>query len=168
MPLIQSKIQTDAKEFLSNDKANRELADELRKTLAEVATGGPERSREKHLARGKLLPRERVNKLLDDGTPFLEIAPLAAWGQYDDEVPAAGIIAGIGQVAGVDCVIVANGRNGQGRHLLSADGQKASAGARDRGTKWSAVYLPCRLGGCIPANARRGVPRSRAFRPHIF
>jgi 3-methylcrotonyl-CoA carboxylase beta subunit len=108
MPIIQTKIKPDSKEFIQNDKANRELAEELKGVLAEVSVGGSERSREKHLARGKLLPRDRVRSVVDSGAPFLEIGQLAAYGQYDDDVPAAGIIAGIGQVSGTDCVIVAN------------------------------------------------------------
>ena len=108
MPTIQSKIKADSDEFTKNDKANRQLADELRATLSVVAEGGSERSRERHLARGKLLPRDRIRSLVDRGAPFLEIGQLAARGLYDDEVPSAGIIAGIGQVSDTDCVIVAN------------------------------------------------------------
>ncbi len=108
MPILKSKIDTSSKEFAQNDKANRKLADDLRAALAEVALGGSERAREKHLARGKLLPRDRVRSLVDRGAPFLEIGQLAAYGLYDDEVPAAGIITGIGQVNDIDCVIVAN------------------------------------------------------------
>ena len=70
--------------------------------------GGPERMREKHLSRGKLLPRQRVERLLDPGTPFLEFSSLAAYGLYDDQAPAAGIITGIGRVSGRECVIVCN------------------------------------------------------------
>src|SRR5687767_6039678 len=84
------------------------LVGELRAKLAAARAGGPERSRERHLAAGKLLPRDRVERLLDPGTPFLEIAPLAALGLYDDWLPAGGVIAGIGRVSGTECVIVAN------------------------------------------------------------
>ena len=76
--------------------------------LAETAKGGPERSRTRHVERGKLLPRDRVESLLDPGTPFLELSPLAAHGMYDGDAPGAGIITGIGQVAGTACVVVAN------------------------------------------------------------
>ena len=108
MPILESKIDTSSPEFAKNDKANRELAESLRDVLQQVASGGSERAREKHLARGKLLPRDRVRSLVDRGAPFLEIGQLAAYGLYDDEVPAAGIIAGIGQVCDTDCMIVAN------------------------------------------------------------
>jgi 3-methylcrotonyl-CoA carboxylase beta subunit len=92
--------------------ANREnmnaLVADLRERLAKARLGGPERSRQRHLAAGKLLPRERVERLLDPGTAFLELSPLAASGLYDDEAPAAGMITGIGRVSGTECVIVAN------------------------------------------------------------
>jgi 3-methylcrotonyl-CoA carboxylase beta subunit len=91
-----------------NDAAQRALVDELRRRLADTALGGPASSRDKHLARGKLLPRERIDALLDEGSPFLEIAPLAANGMYDDEVPAAGVIAGIGLVGGRHVLVISN------------------------------------------------------------
>ncbi|MDH4071812.1 MAG: methylcrotonoyl-CoA carboxylase, partial [Gammaproteobacteria bacterium] len=88
MPRIQTKIKADSKEFAENDKANRKLAEELKAVLAGVAVGGSERAREKHLSRGKLLPRDRIRSVVDRGSPFLEIGQLAAYGLYDDEVPA--------------------------------------------------------------------------------
>lgn len=84
------------------------LVSQLRTKLATAALGGPERARERHVGRGKLLPRDRVDGLLDPGSPFLEVAALAADGMYDDECPGAGMIAGIGRVSGRECVIVAN------------------------------------------------------------
>ncbi len=84
------------------------LVADLREKLARAREGGPERARERHRRSGKLLPRERVERLLDPGTPFLELSPLAAHGLYDDEAPAAGIITGVGRVSGTECVIVAN------------------------------------------------------------
>lgn len=86
----------------------RELVEELRTRLATVRQGGSEASRERHAGRGKLLPRDRIDHLLDPGSPFLEIAPLAAYEMYGGEVPSAGIVTGIGRVSGRDCVIVAN------------------------------------------------------------
>ncbi len=108
MPVIESKIKTDSPEFQKNSDANRKLADDLRTVHSRISQGGSERARKKHLDRGKLLPRDRIRKLVDPGSPFLELGQLAAYGMYDDEVPCAGIITGIGQVANVDCVIVAN------------------------------------------------------------
>ncbi|PFG38250.1 3-methylcrotonyl-CoA carboxylase beta subunit [Georgenia soli] len=85
-----------------------DLTDELRERLAAVRLGGSESARKRHVERGKLLVRDRVDRLLDPGSPFLELSPLAAYGMYDDEVPAAGIVTGIGRVAGRECVVVAN------------------------------------------------------------
>ncbi|NUS45580.1 MAG: methylcrotonoyl-CoA carboxylase [Mycobacteriaceae bacterium] len=93
---------------LSNRERHRALAADLRKRLAVAARGGSDRARERHLARGKLLPRDRVDRLLDRGSPFLELSPLAATGMYDDESPGAGIITGVGRVSGRECVVVAN------------------------------------------------------------
>ncbi|HNM84361.1 MAG TPA: carboxyl transferase domain-containing protein, partial [Mycobacterium sp.] len=97
---------------MASSAANREahvhLVEQLRSKLAEAALGGPERARARHVERGKLLPRDRVDGLLDPGSPFLEVAPLAADGMYDDDCPAAGIITGIGRVSGRECMIVAN------------------------------------------------------------
>ncbi|KKW62836.1 methylcrotonoyl-CoA carboxylase [Mycolicibacterium elephantis] len=84
------------------------LVEQLRTKLATAALGGPERARERHVSRGKLLPRDRVDGLLDPGSPFLEVAALAADGMYDDECPGAGMITGIGRVSGRECMIVAN------------------------------------------------------------
>ena len=88
--------------------AHRELVDDLRSRLATVRLGGPERSRTRHVERGKLLPRDRVDALLDPSSPFLELSPLAAYGMYDDAAPGAGIITGVGRIAGRTCVVVAN------------------------------------------------------------
>ena len=92
----------------ANRESNRALVADLRDRLAKARLGGPERSRQRHVAAGKLLPRDRVERLLDPGTAFLELSPLAATGMYDDEAPAAGMITGIGRVSGTECVIVAN------------------------------------------------------------
>ncbi|WP_327110299.1 methylcrotonoyl-CoA carboxylase [Nocardia sp. NBC_01730] len=88
--------------------AHATLVDDLRARLAAAALGGPAKARDRHVARGKLLPRQRVDQLLDPGSPFLELSPLAATGMYGDESPGAGIITGIGRVSGRECVIVAN------------------------------------------------------------
>jgi len=93
---------------VSHREQHLALVADLKDRLAVAALGGSERSRERHVGRGKLLPRDRVNGLLDPGSPFLEIAPLAAGGMYDDECPGAGMIAGIGRVSGRECLIIAN------------------------------------------------------------
>ncbi len=101
-------INPRSPEFQANRDRNLALLDALAARTAKAALGGPEAARQKHLARGKLLPRERVENLLDPGAPFLELSPLAANGMYGDEVPGAGLVTGIGLVSGRLCVIVAN------------------------------------------------------------
>ena len=108
MSVIASAIDPRAPAFQANAAAMRALIDDLHAAVQRIKQGGDERARERHLARGKLLPRERVRRLLDPGSPFLELSQLAAYGMYDDEVPCAGIITGIGRVMGRECVIVAN------------------------------------------------------------
>ncbi|MGD1877494.1 MAG: carboxyl transferase domain-containing protein [Kiloniellaceae bacterium] len=108
MPLIPSTINPRDPQFAENRRANQALADDLRAQVERIKLGGGVAARERHLGRGKLLPRERVRRLLDSGSPFLELSQLAANGLYGDEVPAAGLITGIGRVSGRECVIVAN------------------------------------------------------------
>ena len=108
MTTIKTTLNTRSDEFKANSAHNQNLVTELRERVAQAALGGPERARQKHLQRGKLLPRERIRQLLDPGTPFLEFSQLAALGMYNDEVPGAGIITGIGRVSGQECVIVCN------------------------------------------------------------
>jgi 3-methylcrotonyl-CoA carboxylase beta subunit len=108
MNVLRSHANPGSDEFRANATANQALVDDLSAELERVRLGGGERARERHVGRGKLLPRERVDRLLDPGAPFLECSPLAAHGLYDDEAPGAGIITGIGRVSGRECVIVAN------------------------------------------------------------
>ena len=108
MTLLKTAIDPQSAEFKANAAAMEALVADLNDKAALIAQGGGDKAREKHRARGKLLPRERINKLCDPGAPFLELSQLAAWGMYDDAVPAAGIITGVGRVAGRECAIVAN------------------------------------------------------------
>ncbi len=116
MDVLATAVDPSSDAFATNEAHHRALAGDLRQTLGAISLGGSERSRERHVSRGKLLPRERVEALLDPGTPFLEFSALAAYGMERDRLeatdpdpfPAAGIITGIGRVSGVDCVIVAN------------------------------------------------------------
>ena len=108
MPALSSQLNPRSADFAANAAAMRTLVDDLRQQLAQVAQGGGEAARAKHTGRGKLLPRERVLNLLDPGTPFLELAPLAALNLYNNAAPGAGLIAGIGRVSGVDCMVVCN------------------------------------------------------------
>src|SRR5213596_1431593 len=108
MPTLASKLNPRSEEFKAHAAAMRALVDDLNAKLARIAQGGGEGPRAKHLARGKLLPRDRVEMLLDPDTPFLEIAPLAALDMYNNDAPGAGLIAGIGRVSGIDCMVVCN------------------------------------------------------------
>ena len=108
MAVLQSRIDTAAAAFRRNDAHHRALSQELRELVSRIALGGDERARKRHVGRGKLLPRDRVRGLLDAGSPFLEVGQLAGHELYEDDVPAAGLIVGIGRVEGVECVIVAN------------------------------------------------------------
>jgi 3-methylcrotonyl-CoA carboxylase beta subunit len=105
---LRSHANPGSDEFRANHDANAALIADLNAQLQRVRQGGGERARERHVGRGKLLPRERVDRLLDPGAPFLECSALAAHGLYDGEAPGAGIITGIGRVSGRECVIVAN------------------------------------------------------------
>ena len=108
MNQLQSKINVRSEDFKTNQQAMQTLVTDLKQVAQRIALGGGENARQKHLARGKLLPRERIDQLIDVGTAFLEIGQLAAYNVYEDDVPAAGVIAGVGQVNGITCMIVAN------------------------------------------------------------
>ncbi|GHE25780.1 carboxyl transferase domain-containing protein [Vulcaniibacterium thermophilum] len=108
MPILASQIDPRSQDFRDNAAYHRALVEELEARLARAAQGGGEKARAKHTERGKLLVRDRITALLDPGSPFLEIAPLAAEGMYDDQAPAAGIVCGIGRVIGQEVVVVAN------------------------------------------------------------
>jgi len=108
MPTIESKLNTRSEDFKSNAAAMQRVVDDLKEKIAKISLGGGEDARKKHVARGKLLPRDRVQMLLDPGTPFLELSQLAAYDMYDNAAPSAGIITGIGRVSGREVMIVAN------------------------------------------------------------
>src|SRR6266852_189526 len=108
MPVLKTALDTRSEAFRANAQAMRAVVDDLAARVAEIRKGGGEAVRERHLSRGKLLPRDRVRTLLDPGAPFLELSQLAAFGMYGEDIPAAGIITGIGPVMGRECVIVAN------------------------------------------------------------
>ncbi|GAA1876396.1 carboxyl transferase domain-containing protein [Actinomadura bangladeshensis] len=107
-PEIGTRADVAGEAFKASAAHNEALVAELRDRVDRAGRGGSERSRERHVARGKLLPRDRVDTLLDPGSPFLELSPLAADGMYGDEAPGAGIITGVGRVSGRECVVVAN------------------------------------------------------------
>jgi 3-methylcrotonyl-CoA carboxylase beta subunit len=108
MPAIKTQLDPRSEEFQANARAMAALVSDLRARVERASLGGDAGAREKHVARGKLLPRERLRLLLDPGSPFLELSQLAALGLYGDEAPGAGIITGIGRVSGRECVVVVN------------------------------------------------------------
>ena len=108
MSVIKSSINRKNEQYRENQVFMQALVADLRERVEVIAEGGGERAREKHLKRGKLLPRERIRVLLDTGSPFLELSQFAAYGMYNNEVPAAGVITGIGRVCGQECMIIAN------------------------------------------------------------
>ena len=107
MALLESRVErTD--DFARRHERLQALVDELRERTAQIAAGGGERAVSRHRERGKLLARERIDRLVDPGTAFLELNALAAWDLYDGQAPSAGIVTGVGVVEGRECVIVAN------------------------------------------------------------
>jgi len=139
MPRLSDEIDRRSETFRQNQEAMAPLVEQLRSDVDRIAQGGGQAARDKHLARGKLLPRDRIRALIDPGSPFLELSQLAAWGMYDDEVPSAGIITGIGRVSGRECVIVANDATVKGGTYYPVTVKKhlrAQTVARDN-------HLPC-------------------------
>jgi 3-methylcrotonyl-CoA carboxylase beta subunit len=108
MTVLPTSIDPRSDAYAANAAAMRALVEDLRDKVAVIRAGGGAEARHRHLARGKLLPRERIRALVDPGSPFLELSQFAAYGMYDDEIPAAGIITGIGRIMGRECVVVAN------------------------------------------------------------
>ena len=108
MTQLKTDLDVNGADFEANREAMQALVDDLKQKISQIEQGGGDRARDRHLSRGKLLPRDRVNRLLDRGSPFLELSQLAAYDVYDDNIPAAGVIAGIGRVAGRECMIVCN------------------------------------------------------------
>jgi acetyl-CoA carboxylase carboxyltransferase component len=112
MERLESRVDPGDEQFQANARHHRALSDELHRRLEQARAGGGEagalRARQRHQEQGKLFVRDRIDRLLDPGSPFLEIAPLAAWELYEDDVPAAGLIAGIGRISGRECMVVAN------------------------------------------------------------
>lgn len=166
-PELTSAGDPASEAWRANEAAHRALGEELRQKLAAARLGGGERARDRHTARGKLLPRDRVDALLDPGSPFLELAPLAADGLYDGQAPAAGVIAGIGRVSGRECVIVANDATVKGGTYYPMTVKKHLR-AQEVALENRLLYLPRRLRGRLPPHAGRGLPRPRALRADLL
>ncbi len=166
--MLRSDITPRSPGFAANAAAMRGLVDDLRARVAEIAQGGGAVAREKHASRGKLLPRERVAALIDPGSPFLEFSQLAAYGLYGGEVPAAGIVTGIGRVSGRECVIVANDATVKGGTYFPMTVKKhVRAQEIARSNNLPCLYLVDSGGAFLPLQDEI-FPDSRAFRPHLL
>src|SRR5438477_1432569 len=151
MPVIPSSIDRRSEGLRANDRAMRAFVAELKDKSAAIASGGDEPSRQRHLSRGKLLARERIRVLLDPGSPFLELSAFAAYEMYDGAVPAAGIVTGIGRIAGRECVVVANDATVKGGTYFPMTVKKhlrAQEIARD--TRLPCIYLVDSGGANLP------------------
>lgn len=151
---LTSKINPDSEAFRSNARAMQALVDDLRSKVSVISQGGTERARKRHIDRGKLLPRERVERLLDPGTPFLELSQMAAYGMYDDAVPSAGMITGIGRVAGREVMIICNDATVKGGTYFPITCKKQGR-AQDiaRENRLPCIYLVDSGGGNLPHQA---------------
>ena len=167
MPVLQSKADVTSAEFAQRRADMEALTADMQALVAHYAKGGSERAREKHLRRGKLLPRERVERLLDPGSPFLELSQLAAHGMYEFEVPMAGIITGIGRVMGREVMVVCNDPTVKGGTYFAMTGKKKQR-AQDiaRANRLPCIYLVDSGGGYLPRQAEMFADRNhfgRAF-----
>ena len=144
------------------------LVAELRERTALVAAGGGEKAVERHRSRGKLTARERIDRLVDPGTAFLELNALAAWELYDGDAPSAGIVTGIGVVEGRQCVVVANDATVKGGSYYPLTVKKHLRAQEVARQNRLPVPLPRRLGRRLPPAPGRGLPRPRPLRPHLL
>ena len=158
MVTLESHINPSDPTFQTNRQRMEQLVVELRDRLARTREGGGAKYLQRHRDQGKLPVRDRIARLLDRGSPFLELSPLAATGMCDDEAPAAGIVTGIGRVSGHEAMIVANDATREGRHLLPAHGQEARARAADRRAR-----IGCRASTWSTPAARFCRCRPRSF-----
>jgi 3-methylcrotonyl-CoA carboxylase beta subunit len=146
---IVNSVDVHSEEFIENRLAMDRLVQDLKSKVEVFRKGGGQEARLRHLSRKKLLPRDRIDSLLDPGSPFLELSQFAGYQLYPDNVPCGGIITGIGRVSGVECMIVANGSfilfrsYCKGRHILPNYCQETLASPRNSQRKQTALHLPC-------------------------
>ena len=168
MSTIVSRIDRHGPTFKANAAHYDGLLVELRARHAHALAGGGARLIERHHARNKMLVRERIDLLLDPLTPFLELSPLAAWGLYENEVPSAGIVTGIGVIAGTPCMIIANDATVKGGSFF-AETVKKHVRAQDIAEHHRLpVHLPRRLRRRVPAGAGPRVSRQGPLRQHVL
>ena len=155
MTVLQTALDTRSPAFHDNAARMQTLVDDLKARLAEIKLGGGQRARERHVGRGKMLPRERVRNLLDPGSPFLELNQLAGYGLYDNDAPSAGIITGIGRVTGQECVVIANDATVKGGTYF-AETVKKHLRAQDvaQANHLPCIYLVDSGGGNLPQQDR--------------
>ena len=168
MDRIESRLNTNSDEFRRNREAMESLVKRLRDEIERVRQGGPASARERHVERGKMLARDRVKKLLDPGSPFLELSPLAAFNMYDGDSPSASIITGVGRIHGREAVIVANDATVKGGTYFPMTVKKhlrAQQVAIEN--RLPCVYL-VDSGGAFPADAVRDFSRRTSLRPHLL
>src|SRR5215831_10226808 len=152
MAEIETKLDRRDATFSANRTAMEALVADLRTKVAQIEEGGGAAAAARHVARGKLLPRERVRALLDPGSPFLELSQLAAYGMYDGEVPAAGIITGIGRIMGRECVVIANDATVKGGTYFSMTVKKHLRAQEIAGeNRLPCLYLVDSGGAFLPA-----------------
>ncbi len=154
MNIITNQINARSESYQQNYAKMSELVADLQQVAAKISQGGSALARQKHLDRGKLLARTRIDKLIDVGSAFLEIGQLAALGVYEDDIPSASVVAGIGLVHGVACMIVANDATVKGGTYYPLTVKKTPARPRNRQREPSAVYLHGGFWRCVFAHAR--------------
>ncbi len=168
MSVLQTRIDRHGAEFAANEAVNRALAAELRELAAKVRAGGSAAARAQHESRDKLLVRDRIDRLLDPGTPFLEIGQLAGHNLYDDWIPSGGVVAGIGRVSGLECVIVGNDATVKGGTYYPITVRKhlrAQEVALEN--RLPCIYLVDSGGAFLPRQDDV-FPGPRALRPHLL
>ncbi len=154
MPKLTTKIKPDSEDYRANARAMQALVDDLNAKVADIAKGGSQRARTRHIERGKLLPRERVERLLDPGTPFLELSQMAAYEVYEESVPAAGMITGIGRVCGREVMIICNDATVKGGTYYPITCKKQDrAQAIARENRLPCIYLVDSGGANLPRQA---------------
>jgi len=158
MTQIESRIDTRGDAYAQALGQGRSQVEMLRARLVAVANGGRDAHIRRHRERGKLLVRERIDFLVDDGSPFLELSPLAAWGQYGNEVPGAGIVTGVGMVAGRPCMLIANDATVKGGSFFHETVKKTYPGAGHRRAPAATLPVPRGLRRRLPAGAGPRVP----------
>ena len=168
MTVLDTRLNTRSDSFRQNAAQMEAVVADLRAQVARANLGGDEAARAKHAARGKLLPRERLERLLDPGAPFLELVSSRPTDMYDDEVPAAGIITGIGRVSGRECVVVANDATVKGGTYYPMTVKKhLRAQEIARQNRLPCIYLVDSGGANLP-HQDEVFPDRDAFRPHLL